>query len=71
MGIISGCILTITCENASNDTIVWMVIAERKDSFITPLDIYTFGHLKCPKAERIASLGKRCKNGIVLIIMDS
>ena len=20
----------------------------------TPLDIYTFGHLKCPKAERIA-----------------
>ena len=54
MGIISGCILTITCENASNDTIVWMVIAERKDSFITPLDIYTFGHLKCPKAERIA-----------------
>ena len=26
--------LTITCENASNDTIVWMVIAERKDSFI-------------------------------------
>ena len=34
MGTISGCILTITCENASNDTIVWMVIAERKDSFI-------------------------------------
>jgi hypothetical protein len=34
MGTISGCILTITCENASNDTIVWMVIAERKDKFI-------------------------------------
>jgi hypothetical protein len=34
MGTISGCILTITCENATNDTIIWMVIAERKDSFI-------------------------------------
>lgn len=34
MGAISGCILTITCENATNDIIVWMVIAERKDSFI-------------------------------------
>ena len=38
MGTISGCTLTITCENASNDTIVWMVIAERKDPFIKKWD---------------------------------
>jgi hypothetical protein len=34
MGTISGCMLTITCEQASNDTIVWMVIAERKDPLV-------------------------------------
>jgi hypothetical protein len=35
IGSISGCTLTIQCENAqSTDTISWMVVAERKDSFI-------------------------------------
>ncbi len=38
-GTINGNILTITCENtSSNDTIDWMVIAERKDSFIKQWD---------------------------------
>jgi hypothetical protein len=34
-GSISGNILTIICENTSStDAINWMVVAERKDSFI-------------------------------------
>jgi hypothetical protein len=39
IGSISGCILTITCENpVSNMVIEWMVIAERVDSFIKQWD---------------------------------
>lgn len=34
IGSISGGMLTITCENSSNITIEWMVIAERADPFI-------------------------------------
>ena len=39
IGSIAGNILTITCEdNNSNDTVDWMVIAERKDTFIKNWD---------------------------------
>lgn len=35
-GTISGNILTITCENvSSNDTIDWMVVGERSDTFVS------------------------------------
>jgi hypothetical protein len=34
IGSIKGAILTITCENPVNDTISWMVVAERADPFI-------------------------------------
>jgi hypothetical protein len=39
IGSISGATLTITAEHADcNDTIVWMVIAERADPFIKKWD---------------------------------
>jgi hypothetical protein len=39
IGSIQGAILTITCENStSTDTISWMVVAERKDTFIKEWD---------------------------------
>jgi hypothetical protein len=38
-GVVTGNILTITCENAESSALInWMVVAERKDPFIKKWD---------------------------------